>query len=745
MQLFLHLKHALFILLLGVCITYASVNIVKKHESKEVKKTLNNEASKLTEQITSALNEQIFLYNWMAKQWLMFGKPDAYLWHQQAKHIIENHDYLQAVVWIDKYKTIRWIEPLITNQSAFNLNLTKIPFINDILVEAAQKGEIAAVSNWKLVQGIDGLLIYAPIGAGQNIQGYISGVIKQKEFLNSIAQETVNAGYQFSVLADENDNAIYHSHNQASPTSEIAVSREVKVFNHHWQVILWPTNNQLNKISSTYSTYTAWIGLLLSIIFAFVCQLLISARSYSRFLNKINQDLEYQISEREKVEQDLIKTANFDELTGLANRAAFDKHIKTKLTNKKPRQVAVILVDLDRFQDVNDVLGHASGDHLLTQVCANIKAELNEIHYLARVGGDEFGIYIDDVPSLVMLERTAMQILKSLDTRFELDDYEFCTSASIGYTYADSQNHNLTDLIRNADSALNKAKDNGKNCIYRYNRQLHQSILNRVELARLLRQALDNKAFELHYQPKFDSSNTSCIGFEALLRWQHPETGQYVQPDVFIPIAEETGLIIPLGKWVLEQACAQLKQWHNMGYPELSMAINISGRQIQANNLYQDIYQAYTRYQLPSSSIEIELTEQVFIENIIQHEDFMRKLTNSGVSLSIDDFGVGYSSLSYLKNFPVDTLKIDRSFIQELPHDYNDVCIVKAIIGLANSIDLKVIAEGVENKAQLHFLNQQGCKYIQGYYFSRPLTSEQITQKLKAKDDWFSKKQDFVF
>ncbi|WAJ69004.1 bifunctional diguanylate cyclase/phosphodiesterase [Catenovulum adriaticum] len=743
MQLFLHLKHALFILLLGIGITYVSVNIVKKHETQEVKNTLSVEVNKLTEQIDSALNEQMFLYNWMAKQWLTFGQPDAYLWHQQAKLIIDNHNYLQAVVWVDKHKTIRWIEPLITNQPAFNLDLAKIPFINDVLEQAARTGEIAAVSNWKLVQGIDGLLIYAPIGAGEDIQGYISGVIKQKEFLNSIAQTTTLSGYQFSVLA--NDREIYHSHNQTSSGDEIAITRDIKVFNHNWQIKLWPTSKQLGIISSAYSTYTAWIGLLLSIIFAFVCQLLISARSYSRFLNKINQDLEYQISEREKVEQDLIKTANYDELTGLANRAAFDKHIKNKLTNKKPRQVAVMLVDLDRFKDVNDVLGHASGDRLLTKICTNIKAELNETHYLARVGGDEFGIYIDDVPSLVMLERTAMQILKALDTRFELDDYEFSTSASIGYTYADSQNHNLTDLIRNADSALNKAKDNGKNCIYRYNNQLHQSILNRVELARLLRQALDNKTFELHYQPKFDSESVSCIGFEALLRWRHPETNEFVRPDIFIPIAEETGLIIPLGKWILEQACAQLKQWHDMGYPELSMAINLSGRQIQASSLYQDIYQAYTRYELPSSAIEIELTEQVFIENIIQHENFMRKLTNSGVSLSIDDFGVGYSSLSYLKNFPVDTLKIDRSFIQELPQNYNDVCIVKAIIGLANSIDLKVIAEGVENKEQLTFLNQQGCKYIQGYYFSKPLTSEQITQKLTAEDDWFIKKQDFVF
>lgn len=743
MQLFLHLKHALFVLLLGIGITYTSVNVVKQYEIDEVNKTLSVEVNKLTGHINSALNEQIFLYNWMAKQWLTFGQPDAYLWHQQAKHIIENHNYLQAVVWIDKYKTIRWIEPLITNQPAFNLNLAKIPYINKVLTEAAQKGEIAAVSNWKLVQGIDGLLIYAPIGAGQNIQGYVSGVIKQKEFIHTVAQEAVNSGYQFNVYAG--DKAIYQSDPQITANNSIAISRNIKVFNQNWQINLWPTGKQLNKISSAYSIYTAWIGLLLSIIFAIVCQLLISARSYSRFLNKINQDLEYQISEREKVEQDLIKTANFDELTGLANRAAFDKHIKNKLNNKTPRQVAVILVDLDRFKDVNDVLGHASGDQLLIKVCAKIKAELNETHYLARVGGDEFGIYIDDVPSLIMLERTAKQILTSLETCFELDDYEFSTSASIGYTYADSQNHSLTDLIRNADSALNKAKDNGKNCIYRYNNQLHQSILNRVELARLLRQALDNKTFELYYQPKFDSSTVTCIGFEALLRWRHPQTGNFVGPDEFIPIAEETGLIIPLGKWVIEQACAQLKQWHNMGFTELSMAINLSGRQIQANHLYEDIYQAYTRYQLPSSAIEIELTEQVFIENIIQHEDFMRKLTNSGVSLSIDDFGVGYSSLSYLKNFPVDTLKIDRSFIKDLPHDYNDVCIIKAIISLATSIDLKVIAEGVENKEQLNFLNQQGCQFIQGYYFSKPLTSEQITKKLQAKDDWFIKKQDFVF
>ncbi|MCU4676495.1 EAL domain-containing protein [Catenovulum sp. 2E275] len=743
MQILKQFKYAILTLLICLIATFSTVLVVDDHEKQEINKTLHQALNKFTEQLNADLSKQVFLYNWVAKQWLTFGQPDAFLWHQQAKYIIENHEFLQAVVWIDKHKTIQWIEPLIGNQAAYNLDLTKVPYINRILTEAADNGRVAAVSNWKLVQGFQGLLIYAPIGQGAEFKGFISGVIRQNEFIVNAAKLAINSGYQFSIRAQGEE--IYHFYSQNEFERYPPVSTNINVFNQTWQIDLWPTQAELAKITTNYSHFTIWIGLLISLIFSIIVQLLVSARRYSNYLNQMNRDLEFQITEREKSELNLIKAANFDELTGLPNRSALAKHIHSKLQNPNTRHVAIVLIDLDHFKDVNDVLGHSAGDKLLIKVTQYLKQIIDEEYYFARVGGDELAVYIDELPSLVIIERLTQNILSCLDTRFQIDDYEFFTSASIGFAHAMNNQISATELIRNADSALNKAKDSGKNCVCQYTQQLHQNILKRVELARLLRQAIENNEFILYYQPKVDSLRNICTGFEALIRWKPSGSQHWINPEEFIKVAEETGLIVPLGEWIIDKACHQLQQWHLMGYTELSMAINISGRQLQTNNLLNVIQQTHKKYRLPSSALEIELTEQVFIENIIQHEDFMHKLTKSGISLSIDDFGIGYSSLSYLKNFPVDTLKIDRSFVKDLPHDFNDVCIVKAIINLAQSLDLTVVAEGVENQQQVQFLNQQGCKYIQGYYYSKPLNAEQITEQMKADDPIFRKTTDFVF
>ncbi|GEM_PF-974990 len=743
MQLFRHIKYAVLVFIIGIIITFITVSAIERIEQQKIQKTLNQQLSGLTSQLKSELNEQIFLYNWLAKQWLTFGQPDAFLWHQQAKHIIDNHEFLQAVVWIDQGKTIRWIEPLIGNQNAFNLALSKIPFINETLDKAIQTGQVATVANWKLVQGMNGLLIYAPIGQADDHKGFISGVIRQNEFLDNVAKLSLSPGYQFKI--DLNNKDIYHFYGDYEDQSHTQVKASIQLFNQTWHFTLWPTQAQLNKIKTTYSSYITWIGLLSTLIFSIIIQLLFSTRSYSRYLNKINRDLEFQIRQREKTEQDLIKTANYDKLTGLPNRSALDKHISHQLKHKNSRYLGVILVDLDRFKDVNDVLGHAAGDKLLSQVTNKLIQLVHPKYYMARIGGDEFAIYIDELASHLVIERLAESILALLDTHFEVDNYQFYTSVSIGFAYANNQQVSAIELIRNADSALNQAKESGKNCICQYTQKLHQDISQRVELAGYLRTALEQNQFQLHYQPKVDSERNICTGFEALIRWQHPKTHQWVNPEQFISVAEETGLIVPLGEWIFEQACAQLKEWHTMGYTELTMAINISGRQIQTNDLFDFIFKTYNKYGLPSTTLELELTEQVFIENIIQHEDFMQKVTHAGLSLSIDDFGVGYSSLSYLKNFPVDTLKIDRSFVKDLPHDFNDVSIVKAITSLAQSLDLTLVAEGVENQQQLDFLNQLGCRYIQGYFYARPLTVEQINQKLLSEDPLFRKSDSFVF
>lgn len=737
MGLFSKYRPAFYTFFVCMLICVAITLLVATRSNNTLRQQSENEANKVTHYINKQIEQQIFLFNWLAKQWNNFGKPEPYLWHQQARHIIDSLDYVQAVEWADPNGVIRWIEPLIGNQSAYQLNLHSIPEISDKLHSAKQTGKWVAVANWKLVQGIKGILFYVPIGKQESFQGFIIGVVKLHSFIDNATDLTTSNNFLIQVSVD--GESVFTSPNnllKQDIPSKLSAIKTVELMGQQWSFNVWPAPARIEQHTDPISTYLLIFGLLLSALVSTLIQLYVSGQKFNLKLTLANQKLNKEINERQRIEHEMIAMACEDDLTGLNNRNALYCHIKERLNHHYNRDVAVILIDLDAFQQVNDVVGHNIGDQLLKKVSARLQKVIDKSFYLARIGGDEFAIYLDDVAAISVINRLANKILKAVDTKFILDDYEFYTSASIGFVVANIKSVTVDDLIRKADSALNKAKSQGKNTVQAFDERLELEIVEKVNLLKKLNAAFEAQVFEMHYQPKIDLQSDKIIGVEALIRWYDEETQSWIPPNKFIPLAEESGLIVPLGEWIIEEACRQLSLWHQLGFVQLHVAINISGKQLKQQKLFQQIVKSYQTHDLRPQHIEIELTEEVFIENIEQNETFMRALVDQGMSLSIDDFGIGYSSLAYLRNFPIDTLKIDRSFVKDLPLNDDDIAIVKAILDLATNMNLKVVAEGVENKMQINFLKEYKCQYAQGFWYSKPLSASELTDKLIRNHNW---------
>jgi diguanylate cyclase (GGDEF)-like protein/PAS domain S-box-containing protein len=438
------------------------------------------------------------------------------------------------------------------------------------------------------------------------------------------------------------------------------------------------------------------------------------------------------ITERVRAEERLNYLAHYDALTGLPNRLLLQDrlNIATSEANRSNRLVSVMLLDLDRFKIINDTLGHDAGDALLVAVADRLKVCLRAGDTIARIGGDEFTLVLANVAHVDDVARVAQKVMDLFVPPFRIGGRELFISPSVGISLYPHDDKKIENLLKNADAAMYHAKDLGRNNFQFFTAELNVRAAKRLTLETALRQALERNEFLLHYQPQVDLKTGRIIGMEALVRWQHAEMG-LVSPMDFIPLAEETGLIEPIGAWVLHEACAQTKAWHRAGFRHLQVAVNLSGRQFIQKNLLEQIKETLKETGLPPRYLELELTEGVLMHNIEGVLAMLNALGDHDISFSLDDFGTGYSSLSYLKRFPIHVLKIDRSFVRDIPGDADDMAISQAIIAMAHNLDLKVIAEGVETKEQLAFLIEHHCDGMQGYYFSKPLPAEAMTQLLQ--------------
>lgn len=450
--------------------------------------------------------------------------------------------------------------------------------------------------------------------------------------------------------------------------------------------------------------------------------------------------------ERKKGEDKIHYLAYYDNLTGLPNRYFFRELLKRSIeyANRYKHSYAIALIDLDDFSRINDTLGHDVGDELLKVVTSRLLKTLRSSDYvariydkeepLARMGGDEFTVLLQEVNNVVNAGTVALRILNELSQAYELDGRELFITASIGIAVYPDNGKNVEDLIKNADTALYHAKKRGKNNFQFYSKSMNETALELLTLETNLRKAIERQELLLYYQPKVDIATRKVIGMEALIRWKTQEGG-LISPAKFIPLAEKNGLIVPIGKFVLQTACFQNKTWQEAGLKKINVAVNVSGFQFGQKDFVENVLAALDEAGLDPQFLELEITETTIMENLEGAVQKLNKLKEAGIGISIDDFGTGYSSLSYLQKLPLDAIKIDISFIRNVATNPNDAAIVKAIIAMANNLNLKVIAEGVEDEQQLEFLREHKCDIIQGYLFSPPVPAEEFFDLLTQWND----------
>ncbi|MCP4401012.1 MAG: EAL domain-containing protein [bacterium] len=444
------------------------------------------------------------------------------------------------------------------------------------------------------------------------------------------------------------------------------------------------------------------------------------------------------ISMRKQHERDIKYLAYHDTLTGLQNRKSFYMHLEDELVrsyrrNHDERRLrgmkwALLFLDLDNFKQINDSLGHKIGDRLLKSVAFRIDRCLRKSDQIFRFGGDEFTVILNNITTDTDVAKVAYKIRQQVSEVYKVDGHELHVTVSVGISIYPDDGEQVETLVKNADLALSSAKDSQEG--YRFfTEEMNRAALERMNLENSLHHALQEKQFHVYYQPLVDS-RSRLVGMEALLRWQHPERG-LISPAKFIPIAEKTGHIVPIGAWVLAEACRQVMKWHEMGYPELSVAVNLSPRQFKEDGLIEMVSRTLDKSGFPSKSLKLEVTESGIMENPEEAIEKMKVLREIGVRFSLDDFGTGYSSLSYLKRFPINTLKIDRSFVIDCTHDKGDQEIIKTIIAMARNLGMETVAEGVETREQQDFLTGHGAQVLQGYYYGKPMPEQSFEDLLE--------------
>lgn len=481
----------------------------------------------------------------------------------------------------------------------------------------------------------------------------------------------------------------------------------------------------LREIEHTEYTVVAGVSGLMFALFLFLL-------FFVRRADTLIKDHEKQESE---IQQERIRyLAQHDQLTGLPNRVLFIKLLNQALQRAQLARtdLAILFLDIDRFKLINDNLGQEAGNQVLLDLISRIGQEVGGRRIIGRMGGDEFTLILDNIQK-DSVDSLVSQLSSRLSRPYSITGTNINVTVSMGITLFPDDNHDAEHLIKDAEAAMLKAKELGRNRYTFFTADLNAHAIARFDLEHGLHKATSNQEFELHYQPRVDAKTGMVLGVEALLRWRR-EHGTFTSPALFIPLLEEMGLIVPVGAWVLRTACRQCKQWQDRGFRDLKISVNLSMRQFRSDQLLTDVRQALVESGLAAEHLELELTESTLADSTGSALKSMRVLKELGVHLSIDDFGTGYSSLSYLMNYPIDYLKIDQSFVRDVPSNPEHANLARAIASMAKSLNMKIVAEGVENEAHRSFLTEIDCDELQGYFFSRPLSAEQLPLYLKSSD-----------
>lgn len=650
-------------------------------------------------------------------------------WRSDASNYLRDFGVYQAIEWIDRNYIVRWLEPLTGNQDALGYNVAFNDQRRQALEQSAANGHPDISGIIGLRQGGTGMVIYHPVGTGENNNGFMAGVFKMDVLAQQLLTNRVLENFQ--IVIHHGQRAVHQLNADVDINNAFSYTEPVELPTLDWRLTLRPSEVWVSTQRSGWPNLTFASLLMMGLLTSLTTVLVQLILKRNQALLKTRFELEQEIDQRHAMQVDLERLESTDTLTGLANRRFFMEDLTHTLNiaDRQMRQVGLIMMDLDRFQMLNDSLGHQFGDELLIKVSERLNGLSNERVLVAYSGGDEFMVcqqQVDDIDDVIHLLGLVKQCF---DRPFEVQGEAHSITATMGVAVYPQSGLDADTLMRNADIALYRAKEQGRNTYQFYTEGMQDREVMRLELDKDLSKALANDEFVLFFQPQLDLESGDVTSVEALIRWQHPRRG-LLSPVEFIPLAEESGRITDIGRWVILAACRQLGRWKNGQCRNLRIAINLSGLELNDDSLVDHVRNALRSEQVDPSKLEVELTEEIFIQNIEHNLNQLSKLRQLGVQLAIDDFGVGYSSLGYLRDFPVDLLKIDRSFITDVTERHDDAVITRAVINLAHNLGIRVIAEGVETEEQLQFLRDHRCNMAQGYLISRPVPARDLEKAL---------------
>ena len=719
----------IFLVFLGIALVLQYG--IEKQDHTQIQSNLGSEATSMAKRLEREFRVHANSISRMAKRFEALPDTPKEIWEQDARRYLSDFGVYQAIEWIDRDYVIRWMVPIEGNEDAIGFNVAFSPERRASLLEAQTTGNLDISGIVNLKQGGKGMVIYAPIFTGNANNGFIAGVFRMETLANYMLSNRALTSFHIEIR--EKGEPAYVLNDSMETDSRFSRTLDVDLPTLDWTLAVTPSISWVEEQRSRWPFVTFIVMLFMGLLTSLTTLLVQLTLKRNHALLKTRRELDAEISQRQAVQKDLARLETTDALTGLANRRFFMEDLAHTLSiaDRQMRQAALVMIDLDRFQTLNDSLGHQFGDELLIKVAERLNALSDEKVMVAYSGGDEFMVCQQHVENIDDVINLLGQIKQCFEEPFAVQGEEHSITATMGVAVYPQSGLDADTLLRNADVALYRAKEQGRNTYQFYTEGMQDREVMRLELDKDLNHALANDEFVLYFQPQLDLNDSSINSVEALIRWQHPRRG-LLPPVDFIPLAEESGRITDIGRWVVMAACRQLAKWQKGPYSHLRIAVNLSGRELDDESIVDHIQEALESNGVPASRLEVELTEEIFIQNIEHNLNQLTKLHKLGVHLAIDDFGVGYSSLGYLRDFPVDLLKIDRSFITDVTERHDDAVITRAVINLAHNLGIQVVAEGVETHEQLTFLKNHRCDLIQGYLISRPIPAGELERALTA-------------
>ncbi len=726
------------LLLAGVAGTLFVYRGLESAEDAALARYVGNLAGYIEADVLTDLREQMNAHRRMSTRLAHYGLDDREGWEINAGLFHSHYGYYRTLAVLGPELSVLWLR---SRDAGFLSVGERFPLDDDLrpaIARARATGELVVTRPRILPDGRPGISMISPIGTDERHVGYLAATMDIPEAIDAMIPALFRESLDLHVVARGRD--VYPFPPQPLPDHwdagftvdldndeagflfEFAVSEEIR-----------------DQLSTAMPLVVLLSGILLSVLLAAIVFLGLNASAQAQVLSRANRRLEEEIGEREAAERELAFLVDHDGLTGLPNRSGISRNLAEMIEHhgNHETQLAVLFLDLDQFKDINDSLGHQMGDQLLCEIPRRLAGVLRDRDFIGRHGGDEFLIAVKRADR-EQIEQLAGNILRSLDGGFAVEDHRLFISGSIGIAYYPESGRSVSELIQNADTALFKAKNAGRNQFAVFTREMLAQAQHRLNLSRDIRHALEDGEFRVVYQPIIDMRDLSMRGVEALLRWNHRE-GYAVPPQEFIRVAEETGIIGRLGQFVLDRSLSDVAHWKTLSDDLPWLAVNVSGAQIHEAGFAEQLSVLLHQYRIEPERLHLEITEEVLIENLARNRRMLHKLDEIGMRIVVDDFGVGYSSLSYLKNFPISVVKIDRGFVRDIVSDPEDQAITRTICALAADLGMQTVAEGVESDEQLALLASYRCSFAQGFLFARPVEADEIARMIQGHLPWLGR------